>query len=193
MIFTETKLPGAFIIELEPIEDSRGFFARSWSADEFAAHGLVTQILQANISFNKLKGTLRGMHRQAQPFSEVKIVRCTRGAIYDVAIDLRPDSPTYRQWAAVELTADNHRMFYIPEDFAHGFQTLEDDTEVTYHVSQVYTPAAERGARFDDPAFQINWPLPVSVISDKDRHWPDFDALTQGLAAAAVEEGEARR
>src|SRR5688572_22066159 len=189
MIFTETKLPGAYIIDLQPIEDSRGFFARSWSAEEFAAHGLVTRMLQANISFNKEKGTLRGMHRQAQPFSEVKIVRCTRGAIYDVAIDLRPNSPTYKQWAAVELSADNRRMFYIPEDFGHGFQTLEDDTEVTYQVSQVYTPAAERGNRFDDPAFNIDWPLPVSVISDKDRLWADLGASIEVSSVGTVGEG----
>ena len=189
MIFTETGLPGAYIIDLQPIEDSRGFFARSWSASEFSEHGLVTRILQANVSFNKARGTLRGMHRQAQPFAEVKLVRCTRGAIYDVAIDLRPDSPTYLQWTAVELTAGNRRMFYIPEDFAHGFQTLEDDTEVTYQVSQVYTPEAERGIRFDDPAFGIDWPLPVNVISDKDRCWPDFDAAAVASSGSPVKRG----
>ena len=178
MIFTETKLSGAFVIDLEPIEDSRGFFARVWSASEFEDRGLSTRILQANVSFNRSKGTLRGMHRQAQPFAEVKLVRCTRGAIYDVAIDLRLDSPTYMQWTAVELTADNRRMFYIPEDFAHGFQTLMDDTEVTYQVSQVYTPGSERGIRFDDPAFNIDWPLPVNVISDKDNSWANFAELT---------------
>ena len=176
MIFTETKLSGAFVIGLQPIEDSRGFFARSWSASEFEERGLVTRILQANVSFNISKGTLRGMHRQAQPFAEVKLVRCSRGAIYDVAIDLRPESPTFMQWTAVELTADNRRMFYIPEGFAHGFQTLMDNTEVTYHVSQVCTPEAERGIRFDDPAFNIDWPLPVSVISGKDSSWADYIA-----------------
>jgi dTDP-4-dehydrorhamnose 3,5-epimerase len=188
MIFTESKLAGAFVIDLQPIEDSRGFFARSWSASEFEDHGLVPRILQANVSFNRFKGTLRGMHRQAQPFAEVKLVRCTRGAIYDVAIDLRPESPTYMQWTAVELTADNRRMFYIPEDFAHGFQTLVDDSEVTYQVSQVYTPEAERGIRFDDPAFNIEWPLPVSVISDKDSTWADF----VGSAALPAERGGSR-
>jgi len=189
MIFTETKLPGAFIIDLQPIADSRGFFARSWSAEEFAERGLNTRILQANVSFNKTKGTLRGMHRQAQPFAEVKLVRCTRGAIYDVAIDLRPDSPTYMQWTSVELSADNRRMFYIPEDFAHGFQTLEDDTEINYQVSQVYTPTAERGIRFDDSAFDIAWPLPVTVMSDKDRAWPDFDGATVASQGGSRETG----
>ena len=188
MIFTESKLAGAFVIDLQPIEDSRGFFARSWSTSEFEDHGLVTRILQANVSFNRSKGTLRGMHRQAQPFAEVKLVRCTRGAIYDVAIDLRPESPTYMQWTAVELTAENRRMFYIPEDFAHGFQTLVDDSEVTYQVSQVYTPEAERGIRFDDPAFDIEWPLPVSIISEKDSTWADF----VGSAAMPAERGGSR-
>ncbi len=183
MIFTETKLPGAFVIDLQPIEDARGLFARSWSEEEFAQHGLNTRIKQANVSFNRTKGTLRGMHRQAEPFAEVKLVRCTRGAIYDVIIDLRPDSPTYMQWTGVELTADNRRMFYVPENFAHGFQTLEDNTEVTYQVSQVYTPGAERGIRFDDPAFGIEWPLPVALISDKDRTWADFDRAAEGEAS----------
>ncbi|MBA2380347.1 MAG: dTDP-4-dehydrorhamnose 3,5-epimerase [Blastocatellia bacterium] len=174
MIFTETKLAGAFVIDLDPIEDSRGFFARSWSEEEFVKHGLTTRNKQANVSFNRIKGTLRGMHRQAEPFAEVKLVRCTRGAIVDVIIDLRPDSPTYMQWTSVELTGENHRMLYVPENFAHGFQTLEDNTEVTYQVSEVYTPSAERGIRFDDPAFGIEWPLAVEVISDKDRTWADF-------------------
>ena len=174
MIFTETKLAGAFVIDVQPIEDERGFFALMWNKDVFEQHNLNTRILQANISFNRYKGTLRGMHRQAQPYSEVKLVRCTRGAIYDVIVDLRPASPTYKQWIGVELTADNHRMLYVPEDFAHGFQTLEDNTEVNYQVSQVFTPEAERGARYDDPAFGIEWRLPVSVISDKDKNWADY-------------------
>lgn len=182
MIFTETKLPGAFVIELQPVEDSRGFFARAWCREEFAQHGLDTRIQQANVSFNKTKGTLRGMHRQEEPFAEVKLIRCTRGAICDVVIDLRPDSPTYMQWTSVELTADNHRMLYIPKNFAHGFQTLDDNTEVTYQVSEVYTPAAERGIRFDDPAFGIKWPLAVEVISDKDRNWADFLAGDVGVS-----------
>ncbi len=176
MIFTETKLMGAFVIDLQRIEDSRGFFARSWSDEEFTKYGLSTRIRQANVSFNRIKGTLRGMHRQVEPFAEVKLVRCTRGAICDVVIDLRQDSPTYMQWTSVELTAKNHRMLYVPENFAHGFQTLEVNSEITYQVSEVYAPDAELGIRFDDPAFGIKWPLAVEVISDKDRTWADFES-----------------
>ena len=174
MIFTETKLPGAYLIDIEKREDERGFFARSWCQKEFEAHGLVPRVAQANISFNKYKGTLRGMHYQAAPFAETKLVRCTRGAIYDVIVDLRPDSPTCMQWLGVELTAENYKMLYVPEGFAHGFQTLIDNTEATYQVSQFYTPEAEGGLRYNDPTFNIDWPLEVQVISDKDRNWPDF-------------------
>ncbi len=174
MILTETKLPGAYLIDIEKREDERGFFARSWCQKEFEAHGLVPRVTQANISFNKYKGTLRGMHYQAAPFAETKLVRCTRGAIYDVIVDLRPDSPTCMQWLWVELTAENYKMLYVPEGFAHGFQTLIDNTEATYQVSQFYTPEAERGLRYNDPTFNIDWPLEVQVISDKDRNWPDF-------------------
>jgi dTDP-4-dehydrorhamnose 3,5-epimerase len=174
MIFQQTELPGAYIIELEKRADERGFFARAWCLREFTAHGLTAQLVQANISYNKQRGTLRGMHYQAKPFAEVKLVRCTRGAIYDVIIDLRRDSPTYLRWIGVELTAAGHRMLYVPEGFAHGFQTLSDDAEVMYQVSQYYTPDAEGGVRYDDPAFGIDWPLEVAVISEKDRRWPDY-------------------
>ena len=174
MIFEETKLPGAFIIRLEKREDERGFFARSWCQNEFEEHGLASHIVQANVSFNKQRGTLRGMHWQVSPHAETKLVRCTTGAIYDVAVDLRPDSPTYKQWIGVELTARNYTMLYVPEQFAHGFQTLEDNAEVTYQVSASYAPGAERGARYNDPAFGIQWPLDARVISEKDRNWPDF-------------------
>lgn len=174
MKFTETKLPGAYVIELEPFTDHRGFFARSWCHNEFEAQGLTTRVAQANISFNHKKGTLRGMHYQLPPHGEVKIIRCTRGALYDVIIDLRADSPTYKQWFGIELTADNHKMFYVPENFAHGFITLEDNTEATYQVSEFYTPGAERGLRWNDPVFDITWPTAVTVISDKDANWADF-------------------
>lgn len=174
MIFIETELKGAYIIDLERREDERGFFARTWCQQEFEAHGLVARIVQANMSYNKLKGTLRGMHYQRAPYAETKLVRAVRGAILDVIVDLRPDSPTYRRWIGVELSADNRRALFVPEGFAHGFQTLEDDTDVSYQVSAFYTPGAEGGARYNDPAFDIQWPLPVSVISDKDAGWPDY-------------------
>ncbi len=175
MIFTETELKGAYIIDIERREDDRGFFARTWCQQEFEAHGLVARIVQANTSYNRLKGTLRGMHYQRAPYAETKLVRAVRGAILDVIVDLRPGSPTYRRWIGVELTADNRRALFVPEGFAHGFQTLADDTDVSYQVSAFYTPGAEGGARYNDPAFDIQWPLPVSVISDKDATWPDFE------------------
>ncbi len=174
MIFTETELKGAYIIDIERREDDRGFFARTWCQQEFEAHGLVARVVQANTSYNRRKGTLRGMHYQRAPHAEAKLVRAVRGAIYDVIIDLRPDSPTYKRWIGVELTADNRRALFVPEGFAHGFQTLEDDTDVIYQVSAFYTPGAEGGVRYNDPAFAIEWPLPVSVISEKDAAWPDF-------------------
>lgn len=184
MIFQATELSGAYIVELERREDERGFFARTWCQAEFAAQGLASKLVQANLSFNHTAGTLRGMHYQRAPHAETKLVRCLRGAIYDVIIDLRPESPTYRQWFGVELTADNDRMLYVPEGFAHGFQTLEDRTEVAYQVSAFYTPGAEGGVRYDDPAFEIHWPRPVVVISDKDRAWPDFVATdSEGQAS----------
>jgi dTDP-4-dehydrorhamnose 3,5-epimerase len=174
VIFRETALRGAWIIELEPREDERGFFARAWCEDEFAEHGLTTRIAQCNISWNARRGTLRGLHFQAEPHAEVKLVRCSRGAVYDVIVDLRPSSPSYTRWAGVELTAENRRTLYVPEGFAHGFQTLSDDTELFYQVSEPYAPAAERGVRWDDPAFGIVWPLTDPILSDKDRVWPDF-------------------
>ena len=174
MIFTETELKGAFIIELKKLEDDRGFFARSWCQNEFEAHGLNTRIVQANVSYNKKKGTLRGMHYQKAPHEETKLVRCVRGAIYDVIIDLRPTSPTRGQWIGVELTEGNYKMLYVPENFAHGFETLEDESEVIYQVSQFYTPGAENGIRWDDLAFNIAWPLEVQVISDKDKSWSNY-------------------
>lgn len=168
MKFEETKLKGVFVIEPELIEDERGFFARSWSPEEFAERGLRPQVAQCNISFNRLKGTLRGMHFQVAPHEEAKLVRCTRGGIFDVAVDLRPDSPTRYRWTAVELTADNRRMLYVPEGFAHGYQTLEDATEIFYQVSETYHPESARGLRWDDPRLGINWPLPVTLISARD-------------------------
>lgn len=174
MVFTESKLKGAYIIELGKIEDERGFFARAWCRKEFEAKGLTRRVVQTNVSFNKKKGTLRGMHCQLHPYEESKLVRCTRGSIYDVIIDLRPHSTSFKQWIGVELTAENYNMLYVPEGFAHGFQTLEDNTEVTYQVSQFYTPGAESGVRYDDPVFGIYWPLDVQVISEKDESWADY-------------------
>jgi len=172
MIFRETPLKGAFIIDIERIEDKRGFFAEAWCQKKFEANGLVSRMVRTNISFNRKRGTLRGMHYQVPPYEEIKLVRCTRGAIYDVIIDLRPDSPTYKKWTGVELTAENHRMLYVPERFAHGFLTLEDTAEITYQISQPYSPESARGVRYDDPVFGIEWPLQVEVISDQDLGWP---------------------
>jgi dTDP-4-dehydrorhamnose 3,5-epimerase len=175
MIFTETKLFGAFIIGLEKRTDERGFFARAWCRDEFEAHGLQTTWVQANIGFSKKRGTLRGLHYQVAPYQEVKLMRCIRGAIYDVIIDLRPESLTYKQWLGVELTADNRRMLYIPAGFAHGYQALLDDSEAFYQVSQSYTPGAERGVRWNDSAFGITWPIKENaILSDKDKSWPNY-------------------
>jgi dTDP-4-dehydrorhamnose 3,5-epimerase len=178
MIFTETKLAGAYLVELERNEDERGFFARNWSQREFAQRCLVSEFVESNISFSKKKGTLRGMHYQAAPHGQVKLVRCTAGAIFDVIIDLRRHSPTFKQWTSVELTALNHLMLYVPVDFAHGFQTLEDDTEVTYQVSSVYHPESSTGIRWDDPAFGIPWPEGERVIIARDRLYPDFIVST---------------
>jgi dTDP-4-dehydrorhamnose 3,5-epimerase len=174
MRFTQTKLKGAFIIDLERLEDERGFFARSWCEREAAAHGLHPRWVQCNISFNKQKATLRGMHYQSAPSEEAKLVRCTMGAIYDVIIDLRPDSSTFRQWLAAELSAENRRILYIPEGFAHGFLTLDDNTEIFYQMSAFYAPAHARGVRWNDSAFAIEWPIEARVISDQDRNYPDF-------------------
>jgi len=167
---------GACIIELERREDNRGFFARSWCQNEFAAHGLNPHVVQINVAYTAKKATLRGLHYQVAPHQEAKTVRCTRGAIFDVAVDLRPDSPTFRQWVGVELSADNHRMLYIPGGCAHGYQSLADDSEIEYLTTAFYAPESARGVRFDDPAFGIDWPLPLGIASDADRSWPDFRA-----------------
>ncbi|HET6515125.1 MAG TPA: dTDP-4-dehydrorhamnose 3,5-epimerase [Thermodesulfovibrionales bacterium] len=174
MIFTETRLRGAYVIDPEPLSDDRGFFARTWCQKEFQAHGLNTNVAQCNISYNAKKGTLRGMHYQTAPFEEAKLVRCTGGAIFDVIIDLRPHSATFREWISVELDAGNRRMFYIPEGFAHGFITLTDNAEVFYQMSQCYSAGHARGVRWNDPVFGIQWPAEASVISEKDRQFPDF-------------------
>ena len=172
MIFTETTLRGAYLIDLEPHKDARGFFARAFCQKEFEAHGLKPVIAQANLAFNHLKGTLRGMHFQSPPAAETKLVRCTRGAILDIIVDLRPESPTYLQNIAVELNGENGRALYVPERFAHGYQTLEDDTEVFYEMGNYYNPDDAAGLRFDDPKLGIQWPLPVASISEKDLAWP---------------------
>jgi dTDP-4-dehydrorhamnose 3,5-epimerase len=174
MIFTETKLKGAFIIDIEPRLDERGFFARSWCEGEFKQHGLNPRLVQCNISFNKERGTLRGMHYQVAPFAETKVVRCTMGAIYEGIIDLRLNSPTFKQWISVELTAGNHRALYVPENFAHGFQTLSDDCEILYQMSEFYHPECARGARWNDPAFGIEWLSAPRVISQQDSKYADF-------------------
>lgn len=174
MIFKETELAGAFVIELEERVDERGFFARGYCAEEFTAHGLNPTVVQGNVSFNHKAGTLRGMHFQYPPVAETKFVRCTRGALLDVIVDLRPESPTFGRHVAVELTADNRRGLFVPERFAHGFLTLEDRTEATYLVGEYYTPGYEDGLRYDDPELGINWPIPVAVVSEKDQSWTPF-------------------
>lgn len=174
MIFTETPLGGAFVIDIAPIEDERGFFARTWAVEEFERRGLDPAVVQCNASWNVKRGTLRGMHFQREPFGEIKIVRCTRGALVDVIVDLRADSPTYGRWTSVELTADNHRALYIPPGLAHGYLTLVDGVEAYYHVSRPFSPAHATGVRWNDPAFGIAWPFEPVVISAKDRSWPDF-------------------
>jgi len=174
MVVSETTLPGVYVVDLDRRQDERGFFARSWCCDEFEAIGLETRMAQCSVSFNLRRGTIRGMHYQEQPYPETKLVRCTMGAIYDVAIDLRPESPTLRQWVAVELTAQNRRALYIPAGFAHGFQTLLDSSEVFYQMSEFYHPDAARAVRWNDPAFGILWPLPKPFLSEKDRAIPDF-------------------
>ncbi|MDQ3623809.1 MAG: dTDP-4-dehydrorhamnose 3,5-epimerase [Verrucomicrobiota bacterium] len=176
MIFSEKKLKGAFVIDPERFEDQRGFFARSWSEREFAAHGLNPRLVECSISFNRRRGTLRGMHFQRAPREQGKLVRCTMGGIYDVIIDLRPQSPTFKQWLGVELTAENRRMLYVPETFAHGFQTLLDATEVSYQMTDVFAPECADGVRWDDPAFGIEWPDTGGeerIINARDRHYPD--------------------
>ena len=179
MLFTESPLAGAFIIDPEQREDERGFFARVWCRDEFAQRGLETRLVQCSISYNAKGGTLRGMHFQAEPYPEVRIVRCTRGSIFDVIIDLRRGSPTFTRHYGIALSAENRRMLYIPRHFAHGFQTLEDDTEVMYQMSEFYHPESARGVRWNDPAFGINWPEPdVRIMAERDASYPDFSAAS---------------
>lgn len=174
MLFHETKIPGVFEIHLDPHRDDRGFFARSWCPKEFEAHGLNPRLAQCSISFNTRKGTLRGMHLQMPPHAEAKLVRCTQGAIYDVVLDLRPQSPTFREWISVTLTSKNHAMIYIPEGCAHGFLTLDDKTEVFYQMSEFYNAESARGVRWNDPAFQIHWPFAPAIIAERDRAYQDI-------------------
>jgi len=174
MKFQETKLAGAFIIELDKIEDERGFFARSFCVEEFKRHGLNSVIKQCNISFNKHIGTLRGMHFQKPPYEETKLVRCIKGKVYDVIVDLRKESNTYLEWFSIELNQENKKMLYIPEGFAHGFQTLEDNAELFYQMSAFYSDDSSSGVRWDDPALKIDWPMPNPLISDKDASYPDI-------------------
>src|SRR3954467_14562083 len=181
MIFTETRLKGAFLVDIERREDSRGFFARVFCQKEFEERGLKPVIAQANIAFNNRRGTVRGMHFQYPPAAETKFVRATRGSILDIIVDLRPESPTYLQHVAVELTADNHRGLYVPERFAHGYQVLEDGTETSYDVGEFYAPDVEGGLRHDDPPLQLSWPLPVSELSPKDAAWPLLDEIEPSL------------
>ena len=174
MKFTSTPFPGLYIIELEKNGDPRGFFARSYDAQEFKKLNLKDRFVQTNVSRSRERGTLRGLHYQTPPYAEAKLIRCTKGALYDVVVDLRPDSPTYKQWFGIELTEDNQKQLYVPEGFAHGFITLKEDTEAFYMVSECYHPEAERGVHYNDPQFRIKWPIPVEVVSDKDKTWPDF-------------------
>ena len=183
MIFTETKLAGAFIIDIERRQDNRGFFARTFCQHEFEEHGLRPVIAQANLASNKRKGTLRGMHFQYPPAAETKLVRCTRGAILDIIVDLRPESPTYLEHVEVELSADNYRALYVPERFAHGYQALEDTTETSYQVGEFYTPGVEGGLSPFDPGLGLSWPLPVTEISEKDRSWPPLSEVKDELAS----------
>ena len=175
MIFTETALKGAYFLDVEPREDNRGFFARTFCQKEFEAHGLNPVIVQANVAFNRLKGTIRGMHFQCPPAAESKFVRCTRGGILDIIVDLRPESSTYLQHISVELTADNHRALFVPERFAHGYQALHDNTETSYQMGEFYAPGSEGGLVYNDPALGLSWPLPMTVISDKDKAWPHLE------------------
>jgi len=173
--FLATILAGAYVIEQERHEDERGFFARTWCAEEFERHGLDPRLAQCSVSFNRRRGTLRGLHYQAPPSAEAKLVRCTRGALFDVAVDLRPDSPSFRKWVGVELAEGSGRAFYVPRGFAHGFLTLVDATEVDYQISTPYNPEAARGVRWDDPFHGVTWPAPVEVIAARDRGYPDLD------------------
>ena len=193
MRYTETSLAGAFVVEPEPIEDERGWFARTFCTREFREHGLDPHLEQCNVSWNRRRGTLRGMHLQIAPHEEVKLVRCTTGAVHDVIVDLRPGSPTYRRWLGVELSAHNRRMLYIPAGLAHGFVTLEDETELFYQMSAAYQPAAARGVRFDDPALGIAWPVPIEIVSDKDRSYPDLTASLEAELGVTPGQREDRK
>jgi dTDP-4-dehydrorhamnose 3,5-epimerase len=174
MIFTSTGIGGVWMIEAERLEDDRGFFARTWDGEEFADRGLNPKLAQCSISYNRTRGTLRGMHYQGAPHEEAKLVRCTAGAIFDVALDLRADSPTFREWFGIELSAENRRALYVPEGCAHGFLTLDDGCEIQYQISQSYAPEAARGVRWNDPAFAISWPAEIVVINERDSSYPDF-------------------
>jgi dTDP-4-dehydrorhamnose 3,5-epimerase len=182
VIFSRTEIAGVWVIDVEEHRDQRGFFARCWCRREFAAHGLSAELAQASVAFSRWEGTLRGLHYQAPPHGEEKLVRATRGAAYVVAVDLRPDSPTHTRWVAVELTAENHRMLYVPQGCAQGYQTLADDTEMFYQMSQFHAPQAARGVRFDDPALAISWPQAPTILSQADRSWP---AYAPGIATEA--------
>ncbi len=174
MIFQETTLPGAYVIEPKRINDHRGFFARIWCKNELQQQGLKAELVQSNVGFSYHRGTLRGLHFQKSPYAEVKIVRCTRGVIFDVIVDLRPESPSYKRWFGVELSEENCRMIYVPEGFAQGYITLADNTEIYYHTSEFYNPGSAFGVRYNDPEFGIAWPTDVAVISQQDREWPDY-------------------
>jgi dTDP-4-dehydrorhamnose 3,5-epimerase len=176
MQFQPTALTNVWLVELEPICDQRGSFSRTFCVHEFSAHGLETNFPQHSVSMSARRGTLRGLHYQREPYGEAKVVRCLRGTIWDVIVDIRPGSPTFRRWQGIELSGDNGRQLYVPKGVAHGYQTLTDDVEVNYMISNFYVAEAAAGLRYDDPAFRIEWPLPISVISDKDRRWPDFAA-----------------
>jgi dTDP-4-dehydrorhamnose 3,5-epimerase len=175
MIFTATQLDGAWLIDIEPREDERGFFARIWCRQELAAQGLDAELAQESVSFNRQRGTVRGLHFQRPPYPETKIVRCTGGAIFDVIVDLRPQSPSYLRWQGFELTAENRSALYVPKGFAHGFQTLANNAEIVYQISEFYAPTSAGGYRYDDVVFGIAWPLPVTMISERDLNWPAFE------------------
>src|SRR5262245_45257444 len=183
MRFLKTDLDGAWLIDPEPVCDNRGFFSRTFCVNEFGACGMETSFVQHSLSYSARRGTLRGMHFQSAPHSEVKVIECAKGAIFDVIIDIRPQSPTFGRWRGFELTSENRRQLYVPAGFAHGFQTLADDTEVRYLISAMYEPSASRGLRYNDPALAIPWPLPVSVISSKDQAWPYFSSLISSALA----------
>lgn len=176
LLFRETKLKGSFEITIEKLSDDRGFFGRVWDKKIFEEYGLNSNLAQCNVSRSMKEGTIRGMHYQISPYEESKLIRCTRGKILDVIIDLRKNSSTYKQWISVELSSENYRMLYVPEGFGHGFQSLVDDTEIFYQVSQFYTPGSERGIRWDDSTFNIEWPLENKILSEKDKSWPDFSS-----------------